>query len=300
MQAHAGELAALGTAVCWTLTVLSFAAAGRRVGSLSVNFIRLLMAFAILAALEAIVRGRALPLDASLHAWTWLAISGVVGFAIGDLCLFRALLLIGPRLASLIMSMAPPITALIGWLVLGETLGALQIGGMALSVAGIAWAINDRSPGSPEISAVPPGQKLRGIALAVLGATGQAGGLVLSKFGMGSYDPFAATQIRIVAGAAAFAVIFTATGWWPRVGSAVRDPGAMGYTLLGAIFGPFLGVSLSLIAVQRTEAGVAASIMATSPIIIIPIVVLLHKERVGLGGLLGACLAVAGVALLFQ
>lgn len=290
------------------MTVLSFAAAGRRVGSLSVNFIRLLMAFVILTALEALVRGRALPTDASLHAWTWLAISGVVGFAIGDLCLFRSLLLIGPRLASLLMSMAPPITALIGWLVLGETLGALQIGGMTLTVAGIAWAINDRSPGRPEVSSVRPGQdsskdhgqKVRGIALALMGATGQAGGLVLSKFGMGDYDPFAATQIRIVAGAVAFAAIFTTTGWWPRVRAAVRDRGAMGYTLLGAIFGPFLGVSLSLIAVQRTEAGVAASIMATSPIVIIPIVVLVHKERVGSGGLLGACLAVAGVAMLFQ
>lgn len=300
--AHWGELAALGTAVCWAFTAMFFASAGTRIGSLVVNFVRLVMALGLLSAFSWIARGQPLPLDASLHAWVWLSISGLVGFAFGDLCLFRALLVIGPRLSSLLMSMAPPLTALIGFVVLGETLALADLVGMTLTVLGIAWAITDRVPSRPgaSLDQLSPQQKLGGIALALGGALGQAGGLVLSKHGMGSYDAFAATQIRVMAGVVGFSVIFFVTRWWPRVRAGVRHRAGMAYTGLGAVFGPFLGVSLSLIAVQHTETGIAASIMATSPILIIPIVMLVRRERVGLGGIAGTVLAVVGVVLLFR
>ena len=292
-----GELAALGTALCWSLTAVFFAAAGARVGSLSVNLIRLVMAFVMVSLYQAVARGMALPLDASPYAWTWLSVSGLIGFCVGDLCLFRALLVIGPRLSSLLLSLAPVLTGIFGWLVLDERLTAIELLGMGLTVGGIAWAISDRTPAKP-------GQErtrrtlATGVLLGLGGAAGQAGGLVLSKLGMGEYDPFAATQVRIIAGIVGFSVIFVLAGWWPRTLAALRHGTAMLYTAAGALFGPFLGVSLSLIAVQRTVAGVAASLMATSPILVIPIVVLTRGEKVGVGGVGGAVLAVAGVALL--
>lgn len=292
-----GELAALGTALCWSLTAVFFAAAGARIGSLSVNLIRLVMALVMLSLYQAIARGMALPLDASAYAWTWLSVSGLIGFCVGDLCLFRALLVIGPRLSSLLMSLAPVLTGIFGWLVLDEGLTAIELLGMGLTVGGIAWAISDRTPERPGQERTR--QKLvTGVLLGLGGAAGQAGGLVLSKLGMGEYDPFAATQVRIIAGIVGFSVIFVFAGWWPRTFEALRHGTAMLYTGAGALFGPFLGVSLSLIAVQRTVAGVAASLMATSPILVIPIVVLTRGEKVGVGGVGGAVLAVAGVALL--
>jgi len=294
-----GELAALGTALCWSLTAVFFAAAGARIGSLSVNLIRLVMALGMLSAYQAVARGMALPLDASPYAWTWLSISGLIGFCVGDLCLFRALLVIGPRLSSLLMSLAPVLTGVFGWLVLDEGLTLIELLGMGLTVGGIAWAISDRTPEKPgEQSTRTRRQLVIGVLLGVGGAAGQAGGLVLSKLGMGEYDPFAATQVRIIAGIVGFSVIFVFAGWWPRTFRALRHGTAMLYTGAGALFGPFLGVSLSLIAVQRTVAGVAASLMATSPIIVIPIVVLTRGEKVGVGGVGGAVVAVAGVALL--
>lgn len=301
MDGLTGELAALGTAACWAGTAMFFAAAGERVGSMAVNLIRLVMALAMLTLFEAVVRGQALPTDATTFAWSWLSISGLVGFTIGDLCLFRALIVIGPRLSSLIMSLAPPATALIGWLVLGETLTARDWTGMALTIAGIAWAIAERAPVQTTARPQPRGRlssPAAGVALAAIGAVGQAGGLVLSKLGMGDYDPFAATQIRIVAGTIGFAVVFTLLGWWPRVTAALRNRRAMTMTWLGAVFGPFVGVSLSLLAVQHAKTGVAASLMATSPILVIPLVVVFRGERVGWGGIGGAIVAVAGVALL--
>ena len=295
-----GELAALGTALCWSLTAVFFAAAGARIGSLSVNLIRLVIALGMLSVYETVARGMPLPLDASAHAWTWLSISGLIGFCVGDLCLFRALIVIGPRLSSLLMSLAPVLTGIFGWLVLGEGLTGIEMLGMALTVGGIAWAISERNPENPTtpIATKTRRQMITGVLLGIGGAAGQAGGLVLSKLGMGQYDPFAATQVRIIAGIVGFAVIFVFAGWWPRTIQALRHGSAMLYTSAGALFGPFLGVSLSLIAVQRTVAGVAASLMATSPILVIPIVVLTRGEKVGVGGIGGAVLAVAGVALL--
>lgn len=294
----AGEVAALATAVCWTVTSMAFESAGKRIGSLAVNLIRLIMAFGFLAAYCWVTRGRPLPTDASAHAWFWLSASGVVGFTIGDLCLFRAFVVLGARLSMLLMSLVPPMTALIGLAILGEQLEWLDWLGMAITVGGVSWVVAERRP--PRGDGLSATQSWSGVVLGVLGAAGQAIGLVLSKYGMRGYDAFAATHIRIIAGIGAFAIVFVAIGWWPTVFRAFRDRAAMARTTLGAIFGPFLGVSLSLVAVKYTEAGVAATIMALVPVLIIPPAVLIQKERVSLRAVLGSLAAVAGVALLFQ
>lgn len=292
----AGQLAALGTATCWAFSALAFDSAARRIGVLTLNLIRLVIAFGFLSLAAWGMRGLPLPTDATPHAWGWLAVSGLVGFVFGDLCLFRAYVLIGPRLGMLVMSLAPPLTALIGWLVLGETLSGRDLLGMTLTVSGIGWAVLERNPGAALADARP---SFMGLALAFCGALGQAAGLVLSKVGMGSYDAVAATQVRVLAGAAGYALLFIPLRWWPRVPEALRDRKALALSSVGAFFGPFLGVSLSLYAVRNTVAGVAASIMAVSPVLIIPLVVLLRRERVGIGGIFGTVVAVAGVALLF-
>jgi drug/metabolite transporter (DMT)-like permease len=292
-----GQLAALGTAVCWAFSALAFAAAGRRMGVLPLNLIRLGLALGFLVLATWGLRGLPLPVDASLHAWGWLSVSALVGFVFGDLCLFRSYVLIGPRMASLMMSLAPLLTALIGWLVLGETLTGRDALGMALTVGGIGWAVLERH--APGEEGPRPRPSPAGLALGFCGALGQAGGLVLSKLGMGSYDAVAATQVRVIAGLAGYALLIAAVRGWPRVGEALRDRRGLGFAAVGAFFGPFLGVSLSLFAVRHTVAGVAASIMAVQPVLIIPLVVFLHRERVGIGGVAGALVAVAGVALLF-
>ena len=296
MVSHLGELAALGTAGCWTVTSMAFEAAGKRIGSLAVNLIRLVLALGFLTIYCALVRGRALPSDADGHQWLWLSVSGLVGFTVGDLCLFRALVLVGARVSMLIMSLVPPMTALIGWLLMGEVLGGLDWAGMAITVTGVGWVVLERKP-------APAGTAGRhvpaGVLLALAGAAGQAVGLVLSKYGMGDYDPFAATQIRVTAGLAGFALLFGLIGWWPKVAAGLRNRPAMVRTALGAFFGPFLGVSLSLLAIQHTETGVASTIMAIVPVLIIPPAVLIFHERINLRAILGAAMAVAGVALLF-
>lgn len=295
LGAHAGEVAALGTAFCWAMTALFFAAAGRRIGSLVVNLVRLLMGFAFLAAAGAVLRDHPLPTDASRHTWTYLLLSGLAGFVAGDLCLFRAFIVLGPRLSTLVMSTSPMFAALMGYAWLDERLTAVDGIGMALTLAGVTWAALERRP---EAASPASAANAKGILLALGGSVGQAAGLILSKHGMQGYDAFSSTQIRVIAGIAGFSLVFMVRGWH-HVRKGLTDRKALAQTAMGAFFGPFLGVTMSLVAVRHAKVGVAASLMATTPIMILPIIIWYGREHVGPGGILGAIIAVAGVATLF-
>jgi drug/metabolite transporter (DMT)-like permease len=295
IQNHLGEIAALTTAFCWTGSALAFESASKKAGSLPVNLIRLCLGFGFLSLFCLIYRGMLFPLDASAQNWFWLSLSGFVGFVFGDLLLFRAFVVIGSRVSMLIMALAPPMTALIGWFMMGEVLSLFDIIGMVLTIGGIALVVLDRNPNQNGVMISHP---MQGILLAFGGAVGQAVGLVLSKYGNG-YNAFAASQIRLLAGMIGFSVLFYPLRVWPRVRSTIRNRNAMVYTSLGSFFGPFLGVSFSLLAIQHTATGVASTIMSIVPVLIIPPSVIFLKERVNAKEIFGAVIAVTGVALLF-
>lgn len=303
MNEHIGEIAALATSVFWTFTALAFEHAAKRVGSLALNILRLAVALCIFAALGLVVRGEAIPLGAGGSAWFWLTLSGLVGFVFGDIFLFQAYIDIGARTTQLIFASAPLLTAVIGFFALGERVAPLGGLGMAMVVAGIALVILDKGSGAEAAPGaeprIPAARRLRGALWAFLGAVGQAGGLILSKIGAPASDPFAATQIRVIAGLAGFLVLALL---WRRIGEpvkALKDRAAMGSLAIGSFFGPFLGVSLGLFAVQRAASGVAATLMGLTPILILVPAVLIKKERVTVKEALGAVVAVAGSSLLF-
>lgn len=302
MQNHFGEIAGVLTAVFWTVTALAFESAGKKVGSLSVNLIRLVIAFFLVGTYSWVTRGFFFPADASLYNWKWLALSGLVGFVIGDLMLFESYLYIGARVAMLVMALAPPFAAFIGWLMLGEILSPMNWLGMGVTMTGIVIVIlkrEKREKNGTIVKKLSSGYSVRGLLLALGGALGQASGLVLSKKGMGDYDAFSATQIRVLTGVVGFSVLFFFIKRWPRVWSALKNGSAMKRISLGAFFGPFLGVSFSLLAVQHTQTGIAATLMAIVPVLIIgPSIVLFH-EKVNWKEILGALITVGGVALFF-
>jgi drug/metabolite transporter (DMT)-like permease len=293
---HTGELAALAVAVFWTITALSFEYASKRVGSLAVNLIRLVIAFFFLAGLTAVIRGLPLPLDATPFNWFWLALSGLVGLVLGDYFLFRSYMLISSRISMLLMTLVPPITALIGWVVLGETMTLLHIAGMFMTVVGISVAIFSMPEAGGKIRLSYPA---KGLLFAFIAAIGQAVGLVLSKYGMGSYNAFAASHIRIIAGALGYAIIIMVLRKWGLVRTALKDARGMQFIGLGSFFGPFLGISFSLLAVKYTNTGIAATIMAIVPILIIPPSIILFKQKFSWLEFVGALISVAGVVLMF-
>ncbi len=295
-SSHIGEFAALFVAFCWTFTALAFERASIRVGSLAVNLIRMVLALIFLSLFSYLHRGILYPIDASTHNWFWLAVSGLVGFVFGDLLLFESYTIIGSRIAMLIMTLVPPITAFVSWLILGERMGLLNFFGMMITLAGISLAIFGRGLNGEWFRLTHP---VRGILLAFGGAVGQAVGLVLSKYGMGSYDAFASSQIRVTTGMVGFALIILLSGRWFRLRKAVVDRKGMRAILIGSFFGPFLGVSFSLYAVQHAVAGVAATIMAIVPVLIIAPAVIIFKQKVTVKEIIGAVIGVAGVAIFF-
>lgn len=303
IQSHYGEIIALGTAVCWTATGLAFQQATRRAGSLSVNIIRLLMAFVIYAVVSYFIRGRFFPTDASQFNWIWLSISGIVGFVFGDYFLFKSYEYISARIAMLVFSLSPPFAALISWLIMGETMGWNEVFAMIVTLSGIFIVVTEKKKMDDANAVTKKGLQFsfstKGLVFALLGTIGQSTGLVLSKYGMGEYNVFAATQIRIIVGTVGFIILITAIKRWPRVKSAAIDIKAMKYIGIGAFFGPFIGVYLSLLAVKHTTIGIASTIMAIIPVLIIPPAILLYKEKVTLKEVVGACITVGGVVLFF-
>ncbi|MBN1338755.1 MAG: DMT family transporter [Bacteroidales bacterium] len=298
---HAGELAALSTAIFWTVTALMFEAASKRMGSLTVNLLRLYLAFVIYSVFTLVSRGMLLPLDATGEAWFWLTLSGLVGFVIGDQLLFQSFVVVGARVSMVIMAFVPPLTALIGWVVLGERLSMVNIIGMGLTITGIITVVMRREKRSLDgkQKKLKFSYPLSGILLTFGGATGQAVGLVLSKYGMKDYNAFAASQIRVMAGMLGFTLIFFALRRWKNIGNAFRDAKGLRFLVAGSVFGPFLGVSFSLLAIQKTETGIASTIMAIVPVLIIPPAVIFFKEKISIREILGALIAVTGVSILF-
>ncbi len=292
-----GEISALLAATFWSGSSLAFAEATRRVGSVQVNVTRQFLAASILTAVVLIARPG---MDLSYSQVIYLAVSGIIGFALGDSFLFEAFQRLGARVTMLIMSLAPAVAAGLAYIMLGEGLSPGAFGGIALTIAGICFVImegNDaRNDGT--VHKVTPA----GILLAILAATGQGSGLVFAKmaFRDGPVNGFVATLVRITA---AFVVLLPAALLFGKYRQPVepfrRHPGAFSLTFLGTVFGPVLGVVGSLIAIQHTRVGIAATLMATTPVIMLPLVHFIHRESLGWRALAGTVTAIAGVAVLF-
>jgi drug/metabolite transporter (DMT)-like permease len=294
---YIGEIAALLTSVFFSITAVIFTQASRQVGPTITNRVRLVIALIYLMIINLVLSGQPLPIGASSEHWIWLGISGVIGLALGDMFLFRAYEHMGARMGMLMMSLAPVIGALTAWVVFGETLRLGQIAGMGLTLGGIAWVVANR----PADDSNRSGTSGRGILFGLLAATGQAVGLVLSKQGMADgFSPFAGNAIRMLAATAIFWLVTLAQRQGGVTIRAVRThPSALRTLALGALVGPVLGVSASLLAVQHAEVGVASTLMALPPVFLLPIGYFFFKERVGWQTVVGTCVAIAGVALLF-
>ncbi len=302
-----GEIAAFGTALCWTASALYFEFSSKRIGALAVNFYKVVAAFILLLAAGLFFRGSALPLDASAANLGWLSLSSLIGFVIADYFLFNAYILIGSRLTVLFQPLSPLFTALLGFLILGERMREAALLGMALVVVGILVVVLSRGREGREASqkagrgARPSPALIKGLVFALLSAFFNSLGLVFSKLGLADgYSAIAGTQIRVATAIVGFGLQALLFGRAREVFvAAPRDRKAMGRTAIGAVFGPFLGVTLSLFAVQNTSAGAASTLMALTPVLIIPPSILILKHKIRLGEFLGAVIAVAGAALFF-
>lgn len=292
---YIGELAALATAVLWSGTSIAFSEASMRVNTIYVNITRMMLAITCLL-ITMLIFG--ISVDLSLKQIIYLSISGFIGLVVGDTFLFKAYQNIGARLGMLIMALAPAIAAILAFIFLGEKLSFLGTLGIIITIAGIAIVVFERQ----EIPSSKYKIDKTGIFYAFMGAVGQAVGLIFAKFALneGAINSFAANFMRLFA---SVIILYPLAAMTKRFSKPIKvfldDKKAFLFTTIGAILGPFFGITLSIVSITYAKIGIASTLMATSPIIMLPMVRYYYKEKLTWISIIGAFIAVSGVALLF-
>jgi drug/metabolite transporter (DMT)-like permease len=297
-----GEIAALLTAVCWSFNSVVFTIAGKQIGSITVNHMRIWLAFFVMCAIHAAIYGPLFPFDIEPQRFFYLAVSGVIGLVIGDGLLFESFILIGPRLSMLLMLLTPVFSAFLAWVALGEILIPVKIIAILVTMGGIAWVVLERTtPSQPDNKSKKRTWRYTlGILLGLGGALGQAVGLLLSRMGLeGGYSAISANHVRITAAAVVMAVLAGVRGKIPFYFHKVKNKKMLLLLTSGTISGPVLGVSLSLEAIAYTQIGVASTLMSISPVLLIPVSHVMFKEKITFRAIIGTIIALVGASLLF-
>lgn len=298
MQAYLGQIIALTTAVCWAATSLCFTVASKQVGSQLVNRVRLPLAALFLAITHLLRQGEVLPIHAEPSRWGWLGLSAIIGLVVGDGLLLRAFVLIGTRLSMLLMTLAPVTGTLLAWVFLDETLSLLEIGAVIVTVSSVAWVVSERG-NSGSVDGNPKNYVI-GVLCGIGSAVGQALGLILSKRGMvGDFPALSASLIRLLVASAAIWLWALIQGQVGPTVEGLRNKHAGWAILGGSLAGPFIGMTLSLAAVQLTHVGIASTLMSLSPVLLLPLVHWVFKERISQRAIVGTVMAMVGVAMIF-
>ena len=308
-MAYIGELISIGVAFSWTATALLSEFGSKRLGNLTLNVLRMGLALLFSLVLFGAVTGSPLPAGVPAEACGWMLLSGLVGYVIGDFCLFQCYILIGSRFGQLFMTLAPLSAALMAWITLGQQMKPMSIVAMLVTLFGIGISVLGRGNHHMVSLKLP----LNGVLFAIGAAMCQGIGLVLSKIGMDHYDvaamakagvsewliPFSANFYRCIAGIIGFTILLYFHDGIGHLREAMHDRKGLSVAIATTIFGPFVGVGFSLMAVQYTAAGIASTLMAMTPIIILLPSYWLFHEKITWKAVLGAFISVIGVSLFF-
>ena len=308
-MAYVGELISIDVAFSWTATALLSEFGSKRLGNLTLNVLRMGLALLFSLVLFGMVTGSLLPPGASTEAAGWMLLSGLVGYVIGDFCLFQCYIIIGSRYGQLFMTLAPLSAALMAWVTLGQQMTGKSVIAMLVTLWGIGISVLGRGD-HHKISLRLP---VNGVLYAIGAAVCQGVGLVLSKIGMDHYEvsmmaeadipewliPFSANFYRCIAGIIGFSLLLFYRDGMAPLREAVHDKKGLSVATATTIFGPFVGVGFSLMAVQYTAAGIASTLMAMTPIIIILPSYWLFHEKITWRSVIGAVISVLGVSLFF-
>ena len=294
-----GEIAALSTAVTWAACGVLFTSVSQRIGTFSMNHHRVLWGSVFLIIAHIIVHGSIVP-DVTLEIAGVLFASGILGVVICDAFLFQSYVDIGPRLSMLLFTTNPFMTAIVAWPLLGEKLGYGAWIGIIVTMLGTLFVLNEENKKEERIKSK---HYIRGIIFALCAAFFQSIGYVIAKptmVGANQVDPLSASLIRVVAGVVGFWAMGMLAGRTKQIIKDMKNKKAMFYLLLGVITGPFVGIWLSMYALKYAPAGIAATLISTMPVMVLPMVVIAYKEKLTWKAVVGAIVAVIGVAILFN
>lgn len=312
MNESTGILIAFCTTLSWSICIFPFTEAARRLGANGVNHFRLLLAVSFLTIICFVV----LPISFSEfftspmpEHWLWFGLSGVIGLALGDYFGFTAFAILGTRLGSIFSTLSPAATLMTGFFLVSERINLIGILGIALTIAGMIWLSLSRSE-TAGIKDLGHGNLKKGILFGVLSAMTQGIGVVLANKGFTYHSSEAhipalqATWLRMICATGAIHLFTLFFGNIKRVYQPVIENKKNGnwYALGGTIFGPVMGVTLSMytISLLNNKPSVAQTIFSLVPIFVLPLAIIFYKEKVTMKSLFGAVTAVLGVVILIQ
>lgn len=293
---YSGELSALSAALLWAFSSFLFTSIAQKIGTIPLNINRMILAAILLLVTIAVFK---LDWTVSCRQVLLLSLSGIIGLVLGDSFLFKSFTEIGPRVSMLLMSSNPAIAAILAYIILGETLPQLVIIGIIATLLGIYIVIIDK-PGDKAVSNFKMTKK--GIFYGFMSAIGQGVGLVIAKmaFSEPQVNSLVATFIRITAAIVVFIPIAVVLKKYPNpIKQIVKDRKMFGKIFLGSIIGPYLGITLSFLAINYTHVGIASTLMSTTPVLMLPLSYWFYKEKISYKAIIGTVVAVAGIVLLF-
>jgi drug/metabolite transporter (DMT)-like permease len=287
------SLFALAAAASWAIGSLFFGVLGRRVSPSALNFTKCATA-ALMLMLTLALRASG-DLVAPTHAWVLIAASALAGLTIGDTAYFHAIRHLGVGHAILLGSTAPLFATVGGIVAFGEHVGLRELAGMTLTAVGVLAVL-----GRPSEAAAAGGDPRLGVSLGLGAALMQALGTMLARGAMRhGIDPLAAATARVTVAAACLGLIALVRGELPRW-RAELTRGPIVAQIGGAAFiGTYGGIWLAQLALAGHQStGVTSALLATSPVFALPIERFVLGVRHGVRAFVGACVAVAGIALL--
>jgi drug/metabolite transporter (DMT)-like permease len=296
-----GELAALSASAFWAFASLLFTELSREYGPIVMNALKCIVALGMMAVTLLVLEGVLWPVGISTNDTWLLAVSGLVGLSIGDTAYFHALTRLGARRALLMTALVPPVTAFMAWPALGEGFTPGMLAGMALTMGGVVWVIMERMP-TPEGAdrKAEARTKAIGVALALVAVVCQSTGNVLTKMGGADASAIGISVVRVTVGSLGLLVVVGARGKMSHLIAPFRAPKPAARLLLATLTGTYLGIWLLNAGLKYTAyTGIAATLSSTSPIFILPLAWLMTNEELSTRSIIGAVIAVVGVAVLF-
>jgi drug/metabolite transporter (DMT)-like permease len=291
-----GELAALGAAFLWAASSVVYTLLGQRIAPLQLNLLKGIIAIALIG-LTLILGSYSIPRFNPIPVG-FLVISGVIGIGLGDTAYFFALNHLGARRTLLLETLAPPITAILALIFLGETLNTGAWCGIFLTLIGVAWVITERTSDSVVSTQNP----LQGIFWAILAAIAQASGAVLSRAALVQSDLSSlwSTLLRLIGGTIIVMVLLLFfrqnDTQEPKLVWSIR---LLGVIILTSFGSTYLGIWLQQTGLKFAPAGIAQTLTATSPLFVLPIAFWLG-EKISFRSILGVLVAIIGIGILFS
>ncbi len=294
-----GYLLALLAAGAWAQNSIVYTLAGKRVSSNTTTHIRLWIALPASMIMHFIFLKTFIPSGIGVNDLIILSSSGIVGFFLADILIFRGFLYLGPRDTMLIMTLSPVFSSLLSIPLLGEFLKPLQFLGIIVTIAGIAFVILEKAGKNTE-KVIDKRDRLKGILFALLGALGQSLGIIIAKFSLNNnMHPVSANFIRLLAGFIAIVLYFAFRKQLISDFKKMKDTKALGLISFGAVVGPTIGVVGALYAVKYIPVGIASTLMQTTPIFLLPIERIMFKKTITIRAFIGTLITIIGVGIIF-